>query len=118
MTAEKLKERTKAYALRVVRLVQSLPKERVAGTMGNQLLRAATSVGANYRAACRARSSREFVAKLGVVEEECDESVYWLELLEEAGVMPPKKLASLKTEGNELTSIFVASINTARKAKK
>lgn len=86
MTTEELKQRTKQFALRNIKLVQSLPSEDVARTIGRQLLRSGTSVGANYRAACRARSDAEFRAKLGIVEEEADESAYWMELLVESGV--------------------------------
>lgn len=88
-----LTARTKSFALRVIRLVDSLPQTGSAGVIGRQLLRSGTSVGANYRAACRARSKREFVAKLGIVEEECDESIYWMELLGKGGLVPEERLA-------------------------
>jgi len=114
ITSEQLKERTKQFALRVIRLVNALPRSRVADVIGRQLLRSATSVGANYRAACRARSRAEFVAKLGIVEEEIDESAYWLELLIEAGIVPSARLADLVQEADELTAIIVASRKTAR----
>ncbi len=84
--------------------------------MANQVARSGTSVGANYRAACRARSKAEFIAKLGIVEEEADETLFWLELIEDSGLLPPAKLADLKTEANELVAITVASIRTARSA--
>jgi len=87
MTPQELKDRTREFALRVVRATQSLPKGRVAWVLGDQLLRSGTSVGANYRAACRARSKAEFLAKLGVVEEEADESLYWMKLLVAAGIV-------------------------------
>ena len=113
-TPEQLKERTKQFALRVIRLVNALPKGKVAEVIGRQLLRSASSVGANYRAACRARSRAEFVAKLGVVEEEIDESAYWLELLVESGIIPVTRLADLMQEASEPTAIIVASRKTAR----
>ncbi len=111
---EDLRGRTKAFALRVIRLVQTLPESRSAEVIGKQLLRSATSVGANYRAAQRARSTADFIAKLKIVEEEADESVYWLELLSESGLVPAAKLEALLTEGNALVAIIVASIRTAR----
>jgi four helix bundle protein len=114
MTPEEMKERTKRFGLRVIRAVASLPRTSVARHIGGQLLRAGTSVGANYRAACRARTQAEFIAKLGIVEEEADETIYWMELLIDAGIMPKVKLSALMTEANEILSIVVASINTAR----
>jgi four helix bundle protein len=115
MTSDEFKKRTKAFALRVIHLVDSLPRSRTAGIIGGQLLRAGTSVGANYRAACRARSSADFIAKMGIVEEECDESAYWMELLIEAGIMKAKRISSLLDETNEILSMVVASIKTSRK---
>jgi four helix bundle protein len=113
-----LKARTKAFAVRIVRLVDSLPRQRSCLVIGHQLLKSATSVGANYRSACRGRSRAEFVAKMGIVEEEADESAFWLELLVEAGVVKAKQLADLIREANEITAMTVASIKTARaKAK-
>jgi four helix bundle protein len=109
-----LRKRTKDFALRVIRVVESLPRKRSADIIGGQLLRAGTSVGSNYRAACRARSPAEFRAKLGIVEEEADESVYWLELLIESGLVAESKLRNLLEEANELLAIMVASINTSR----
>jgi four helix bundle protein len=91
-----------------------LPKTDEAHIIGKQLLRAATSVGANYRAACRSRSKAEFVAKLGLVLEEADETVFWLELLVEARIVPAEKLQNLVAEANELTAIFVSSLRTAK----
>jgi four helix bundle protein len=113
MTYEKpqdLKERTKQFALRVIRLVKSLPNDDVGRVIAKQLLRSATSVGANYRAACRARSPAEFCAKMGIVEEEADESAYWMELLIEAEIVKPELLVELFAEANELVAITVASI--------
>ena len=113
-----LKARTKAFSVRIVRLVDSLPRRRSSEVIGHQLLRSATSVGANYRSACRGRSRAEFMAKLGIVEEESDESAFWLELLVEAGLVREKMLADLIREANEITAMTVASIKIARaKAK-
>src|ERR1035441_647569 len=111
---EELQSRTKRFALRVVKLYRSLPKSNEARILGKQLLRSGTSVGANYRAACRARSRAEFVAKLGIVLEEADETVFWLELLQESGIVTARKLGPLIQEASELTSIFVASICTSK----
>jgi four helix bundle protein len=112
--AERLKRRTKEFGLRVIRLFRALPKSGEALVIGRQLLRSGTSVGANYRAVCRARSRAEFIAKMGVVIEEADESLYWLEMLEDAGVLSKTRLGPLKTEANELVAIFVAARQTAR----
>lgn len=109
-----LRERTKRFALRVLRLFRALPAKEEARILGRQLLRSGTSVGANYRAACRARSRAEFVAKLGVVLEESDESVFWLELLLEGGILREEQIDALIKEAKELTSIFVASLRTAK----
>jgi len=117
MNAEEFKNRTKAFALRVIRLVEALPKSRTADVIGRQLLRSGTSVGANYRAACRAKSTADFVAKMAIVEEEGDEAIYWMELLVEAGLMDEQQVADLKTEANEIVSMVVASIKTARSRK-
>lgn len=117
MTPEQLKERTKHFSLRVISLVNALPNSQAAEVIGRQLLRSATSVGANYRAACRARSRAEFITKLGIVEEEVDESAYWLELLIEAEIMPQARLTDLLEEAHELTAIIVTSRKTARRRK-
>jgi four helix bundle protein len=115
MTTETvLRARTKKFALRIIRLVGQLPRERAAIVIGEQLLRSATSVGANYRAAQRGRSSAEFRSKLGIVEEEADESVYWIELLMESGFVKPDLLGDLHREANEITAMVVASIRTSR----
>ena len=116
MDADELKRRTKVFSLRVIRLVEAMPNTPTARVIGNQLLRAGTSVGANYRAACRARSQADFISKIGVVEEEADETVYWLELLIEAGVFPAANVQELLDEANELTAIFAASGRTAKHA--
>jgi four helix bundle protein len=105
-----LRARTKKFALAVLRLYRLLPAKEEARILGRQLLRSGTSVGANYRAACRARSRAEFVSKLGIVLEESDETVFWLELLMEAGILSHDQLHSLVKEANELTSIFVTSL--------
>jgi len=109
-----LRSRTKHFALATIRLCRTLPRSEEARILGRQLLRAGTSVGANYRAACRARSRAEFVAKLGIVLEESDESVFWLELLLEAAIGNRAHLEALMKEANELTSIFVSSLCTAK----
>ena len=109
--------RTKEYALRIIRLVQRLPKTRITEVIGKQLLRSGTSVGANYRAACRARSTAEFCAKMGIVEEEADECGYWIELLIESDIVPKHLLNDLRQETNELTAMVVSSIKTARQRK-
>ncbi len=112
--AEALKDRTKRFGLRVIRLWRALPRTEEARVIGRQLLRSATAVAANYRAACRSRSKAEFIARIGVVVEETDESVLWLEYLVDAGIMQPIDLASLQKEANELLAIFTASQMTAK----
>jgi four helix bundle protein len=117
MNKEKMKTRTKNYALRIIRVVQSLPKDRVADILGSQLLRAGTSVGANYRAACRAKSTADFIHKLKLVEEEADESEFWMELLVESDLVPLAKLKALMTEADEIVAITVASLKTSREGR-
>lgn len=114
MTKFELTERTKAFAVRVINMVEALPKKRSADILGTQLLRSATSVAVNYRAACRARSQAEFIAKMGIVEEESDETTAWIELIVAANLISPAKVQPLLQESNELTAITVASIKTAR----
>lgn len=114
MTPEYLKKRTKQFGLRVIQLVEALPRTKTADVVGRQLLRCATSLGANYRAACRGRSKADFIAKLGTVEEEADESIYWLEMLVEAKVVEQKLVTELLAEANELTAIIAASRKTAK----
>jgi four helix bundle protein len=109
-----LKLRTKQFALRILRLYRALPAKEEARILGRQVLRSGTSVGANYRAACRARSRAEFIAKLGIALEEADETVFWLELLLEGGIVNHEKLDALLKEAQELTSIFVTSVCTAK----
>jgi four helix bundle protein len=110
-----LKDRTKAFALEVVGLVEELPHGRSPETIGNQLLRAGTSVGANYRAACHARSRREFIAKLGIVEEEADETQFWMDLIMARGWADTDRVTKLREEARQLVAIIVASIRTARR---
>ena len=118
MTEDELKARTKAFALRTMRLVDTLPNTRTGRAIGNQLVRSGTSVGANYRSACRARSKADFAAKLGIVVEEADESAYWLELIIDGELLPKKKVVLLLKEANELTAIVVASVHTAQTNQK
>ena len=114
MTKEEMKTRTKQYALRVIKAVQALPNDRVANVLGSQFLRAGTSVEANYRAACRAKSTADFVNKLKILEEEGDESLFWMELLVESGIIPQRKLVALMKEGDEIVAIVVAALKTTR----
>ena len=114
MNAELFKKRTKAYALRVIHVVESLPNTQTGWVIGNQLLRSGTSVGANYRAAARAKSRADFVSKMGTVEEESDESLYWMELLMESGLVDGGRLTDLMAEGNEILAMVVSSIRTTR----
>ena len=114
MDQEQMKRRTKEFAKRVINLCRQLPESREGRLIGNQLFRSGTSVGANYRATCRARSKAEFIAKLGIVLEEADESLYWLEMLAETQVVKADLLAPLMKEADELVAIFVASLKTAR----
>ena len=116
MDSEELKARTREFGIRVIRLVEALPKSQSAGVIGRQLLRAGTSVGANYRSACRARSRPEFISKVGIAIEEADESLYWMEVLIDAGLVTKGKLGPLMQEGNELVAILTASVKTARAA--
>jgi four helix bundle protein len=116
MTTEQLKQRTFKFGVRIVHAVEALPRTETARTLGRQLLRAGTSVGANYRAAARARSRADFIAKLGIVEEECDEAAYWMELIVAVKLLKRARLASLCAEASELLAIVVASIKTARRS--
>ncbi|MCX5885830.1 MAG: four helix bundle protein [Proteobacteria bacterium] len=113
-----LRERTKSFALRIINLVEALPKGRIAEVIGRQLLRSGTSVGANYRAACRAKSPADFIAKMGIVEEETDETVYWLELLVKSGLIQERDIRDLIDEANQLLAITVSSIKTAKRNKR
>jgi four helix bundle protein len=114
MSEPDLKKRTKAFALRVLKLVDALPKAASGRALGSQLVRSGTSVAANYRAARRAKSVAHFLSKLGDVEEEADETLFWLEMIEESEIVPAKRLSALKKEADELVAITVASINTAK----
>ena len=113
MNESELLKRTKRFSLAVVKFVSSLPQTPVARTLGNQLLRSGTSVGANYRAACRGRSIAEFIAKLGIVEEEADESVFWLEMFIDSTICTTEGAKWLWREAGELTAIMAASRKTA-----
>jgi four helix bundle protein len=112
--AAELKERTKEFAVRIVKLFRALPKTEEARIIGRQLLRAGMSIGANYRGACRSRSKAEFAAKMGIVVEEADEAVFWLELLIATGLVRQNRLKALLAEANELLAIFGASQRTAK----
>lgn len=114
MDKHELQHRTKDFGLRVIRLTESLPRSRTASVIGKQLLRSATSVGANYRSACRGRSKADFISKLGIALEEADESLYWLELLVEANLVSKSKVAALIEEADQLVAILVASTKTAK----
>ena len=114
MNAEEMKRRTQAFALRIVKFVEQLPKNQTSAVLGKQLLRCGTSVGANYRAACRAKSQADFISKMGIVEEESDESIYWLELLIASGNVNKETSLDLINEANQLVAIVVSSIRTAR----
>ena len=114
VTTEELKSRTKVFALRVIRVFKALPRNEEARTLGKQMLRSGTSVAANYRAVCRSRSKAEFLARLGVVVEEIDETVLWLELLADSEIVSRERLKELQREANKLLAIFVASRLTAK----
>jgi four helix bundle protein len=109
------KRRTKQLALRVIKTVEDLPKNRTADVIGRQLIRSGTSIGANYRAACRGKSTADVIAKLRIVEEEADESAYWMELLIESGLVSEARLSGLLQETNEILAMTVASIRTLQK---
>lgn len=111
---EDLRNRTKTFAVRIVRLYRSLPYRSDAQVLGKQLLRCGTAVAANYRAACRSRSKAEWIAKIGIVVEEADETVFWLEMLADCEIEPMQKLEVLLAEAHELTALFTASQKTAR----
>ena len=114
MNAVEFKHRTKQFGIRIVKLVEALPRSPTASVVGRQLLRSGTSVGANYRAVCRAKSRADFIAKLGIVEEEADESIYWLELLVDGGIVLASRTDAIEAEANELLAMTVASIKTMR----
>lgn len=108
--------RTKAFSLRILALVDHLPNTAAGRAIANQVVRSGTAIGANYRAACRARSRAEFAAKLGIVAEEADETVYWLELISESALLPRLRLGDILMEANELTAIFTAARRTSSKS--
>jgi len=110
-----LKKRTKAFALRILKLVDALPKTTAGRALASQIVHSGTSIAANYRAACRAKSTADFIAKMGIVEEEADETLFWRELLEESDLVLATKLTAIKQEADELIAITVASIKTARR---
>ncbi len=114
MNTEELKKRTKQFGLRCIKAVESLPNTRTADVLGKQLLRSATSVGANYRSACRAQSKPTFISKIAIAIEEADESQFWLEMVVEAGLMPQKQLSELMKESDEIVAILTASSKTAK----
>jgi len=115
--AAELRDRTRNFAVRVIKMTDGLPRRMSTEILAKQLVRCATSAGANYRAACRARSHAEFVSKMQIVQEEADETQYWLELLFRVGVLTEKEYLLLEREASELTAIFTASAATARKSK-
>jgi len=114
MTKEELKKRTKRFALMIIKLIEELPDTKAGRTIGNQIIRSGTSVAANYRSACRSRSTADFISKVTVVEEECDETLFWLELIEESNLIRKEKLLDILKEADELTAIFTASGRTAK----
>ena len=109
-----MKARTRAFALRIIRLAESLPNTPTGKVVRNQLLRCGTSVGANYRAACRAKSKPDFISKMGIVEEETDETIYWMELLIDAEIVTRNRIADLLDEADQILSIVISSIKTAK----
>src|SRR5262245_1845608 len=115
MTPEKMKQRTKDFAIRTVKVVEKLPPKRSVEAIGHQLLRCGTSVAANYRAACRARSAAEFRSKLGICEEEADEAIFWLEMIADLGYIRANLLDELIAEASAILSIVIASIKTSRR---
>ena len=117
MNEEEMKKRTKEFAKEIIRLCRIIPEKREGRLIANQLFRAGTSIAANYRAVCRARSTADFISKLGIVEEEADETLFWLELLKEMKITDHSSVNALMKEGNEIISMIVSSIKTC-KAKK
>ena len=117
MNREDLRRRTKEFAVKIIQTVASLPKNKITDVLGYQLLKSGTSIGANYREACRARSRADFVSKIGIVEQEADETMYWLELLEEMNLIDPQQSSPLRKECDELLAIFVATGKTTKSSK-
>ena len=118
MRDNNLKQRTKLFAIRIVKVVRALPNNLEGRNIGNQLFRCGTSVAANYRAACRARSISDFIAKIGIVVEETDETAFWLELITDLGLLKERQIKDLLKESNEILAIMITSINSAKKNKK
>lgn len=114
MTQDELKNRTKIFALRIIKLARALPRSNEGMIISKQIIRSGTSIGANYRAACRARSTAEFISKLGTVIEEADETLFWLEIIIEGGIIEERLIKPLLQEANELTAIFVSTIKTKK----
>jgi four helix bundle protein len=117
MNQEQMRNRTKEFAKQIITLCRELPENREGRLIGNQIFRSGTSVGSNYRAVCRARSKADFIAKIGLVLEETDETLYWLELIDETKIMKNGALQGIKKEANELVAIFVSTVNKARARK-
>jgi len=114
MDKTELKRRTQRFAIDIIKFVEALPSNRSTNVLSNQLIRCSTSVGANYRSACKGKSTADFINKIVIVEEEADESIYWLQLLEEAGLADSARIYPLKKEANELTAFFTAIGKTAK----
>lgn len=114
MTKNELKNRTKKFALQIIKLVDKLPNTIAGRAIGNQIIRSGTSVASNYRSACRARSNADFVSKITIVEEESDETLFWLEIIIESNLLPKDRVLALVKEADELTAIFTASGKTAK----
>ena len=114
MNPEELKARTRAFALRIIRVAESLPETPTAKIIRNQMLRCGSSVGANYRAACRAKSKADFISKMRIIEEEADETIYWMELLIDADIVRRARIAELLDEADQILSIVISSIKTAK----
>ena len=117
MNQEQMRNRTKEFAKQIITLCRELPENGEGRLIGNQIFRSGTSVGSNYRAVCRARSKADFIAKIGLVLEETDETLYWLELIDETNIMKNGGLKGIKKEANELVAIFVSTVNKARARK-
>jgi four helix bundle protein len=114
MDSIELKKRTQEFGVAVIKMVDSLPNNKIGDIVGKQLLRSATSVGANYRSACKARSKADFISRIMIVEEEADESLYWMEIIRELKLLPEKQLTPLLSEANELTATFASTAITAK----
>jgi four helix bundle protein len=114
MTKDELKKRTKQFALEIIKLVDELPNTTAGRTVGNQIIRSGTSVASNYRSACRARSNADFISKITIVEEECDETLFWLEIIVDGNLLKKERVLALLKEADELTAIFTSSGKTAK----